>query len=127
MSESIEKAKYDSDKKKKIYSLIALQAAVFIHALAGVFSKLASGNLFFSWEYWIPFGLSLCCTFFYALTWQIALKKLSLISAFLGKSVGTIWTAVFGCVIFKEVLTPGKVIGLILVLAGTFLVVTKDE
>ena len=127
MSESIEKVKYDSDKKKKIYSLIALQVAVLIHALAGLCSKLASGNPFFSWEYWIPFALSLGCTFVYALMWQIALKRLSLISAFLGKSVGTVWMALFGCLIFKEVLTLGKVLGLILVLAGTFLVVTKDE
>ena len=127
MGESIEKVKWDSDKKKKIYSLIALQVAVLIHSLSSVFSKLASGNPFFSWEYWIPFALSLGCTFFYALMWQIALKRLSLISAFLGKSVGTIWAAVFGCLIFKETLTPGKVIGLLLVLAGTFLVVTKDE
>lgn len=127
MGEPHKKMKYDSDKQKKMYSLIALQIAVLIHALAGVFSKLASGNPFFSWEYWIPFAMSLGCTFFYAMMWQIALKRLSLISAFLGKSVGTVWMAVFGCLIFKEVLTPGKVIGLILVLAGTFLVVTKDE
>ena len=85
-----------SDVAVKVISIVILQVAVLVHALAGVFSKFASGNEFWSWAYWIPFGISLACTFAYALLWQLTLKRISLITAFLGKSLGTAWMALFG-------------------------------
>ena len=114
-------------KESRIASVAILQIAVLFQAVAGVFSKLASGNNFWSWEYWLPFGASLFCTFIFALLWQVALKRISLISAFLGKSVGTFWMALFGCLLFQETLNFGKIIGLLLVIGGAFLVVTEHE
>lgn len=113
--------------RRKWISILLLQAAVFIQSLAGVFSKFASGNNFWSWNYWFPFGLSLVCTGLYALLWQLSLKRLSLLSAFLGKAVGTVWMAIFGCLLFQEVLNAGKVVGLILVVVGSFFVVSEHE
>ena len=113
--------------KSRVAGVLILQVAVFIQSLSGVFSKFASGNDFWSWSYWVPFGISLLCTFVFALLWQIALRRLSLISAFLGKSVGTVWMAFFGCLLFREVLNFGKILGLVLVIIGSALVVTDHE
>ena len=112
---------------KYVLYLLILQGAVLIHALAGVFSKLASGHPFLSWDYLLPFGTSLFLTFLYALFWQTALKRIPLISAFFLLFVGTVWTALFGVLIFHEQLTAGKIFGLVLVVLGALLVVTGNE
>ncbi len=120
-------AKEKSNGKRIIIGIIILQIAVIIHSFSGVFAKFASGNDFWSWEYWIPYGASLVCTLIYALLWQQVLKRVPLSTAFLCKSTGTVWVVVLGCLIFKEVLTVGKIIGLVLVVVGSLIVVDKNE
>ena len=120
-------SKYDNKKRKKLISIIVLQVAVIIHALSGVFSKMASGHEFLTWEFILPYGLSLFCMLLFAVLWQYSLKRISLINAFLSKAMGTIWMALFGFILFKEAITIGRIIGLLLVIVGSFFVVFKDE
>ena len=60
----------------------------------------------------------------YAVLWQQTLKRMPLSFAYSNKAVCTLWAYLFGLLFFGESLTWGKGIGLAVVLAGVWLVVS---
>lgn len=63
----------------------------------------------------------------YAVLWQQTLKRMPLSFAYSNKGVCTLWACLFGIVFFGESLTWGKVIGIVVVLLGVWLVVSDHE
>ena len=57
----------------------------------------------------------------YALLWQQVIKKFELSIAYANKAITLLWALVWGIVIFHEQITAGKVIGILLVMAGIFI------
>ena len=88
---------------------------------------MASRTDFLSISFVFWYGLALINLFIYAIAWQQILKHLPLTVAFCNKSVGMIWSMIWGVLIFKETLTLQMIIGSVIVLIGVLLVVTSDE
>ena len=63
----------------------------------------------------------------YAIGWQQIIKRLPLTTAFANKAVSVVWGIIWGCLIFKESITIGKVIGAILVVSGVVLYAYSDN
>ena len=59
--------------------------------------------------------------------WQQVLKRMPLSFAYSNKGVCTLWTALFGVLLFGESITLGKAAGILVVLIGVLLVVTDHE
>ena len=63
----------------------------------------------------------------YSVLWQLVLRRMPLGLAYSSKGVCTLWTALFGVLLFGETLTPGKALGILVVLIGVLLVVTDHD
>lgn len=114
--------------KRKIpwKDLLMLQAVFFIYSISSVVSKIASGKEFLSFEFLLFYGLDVMILGIYALLWQQVIKKFELSSAYANKAITLLWTLIWGIVIFREQITPGNVIGIVLVMAGIFILNSGD-
>ena len=112
-------------KNGKTYLLLHILFALY--SSAEIFSKLASGENFMS----IRFCLLYCCMIavlgIYAIGWQQVIKHIPLSTAFANKAVTVIWGTVLGSVIFHESVTPGKIAGIGLIVAGIIVFSLSDE
>ena len=109
-------------------SLLLLHMTLFLYAIVSVFAKKAGLSMAalevpqtFLW-----LGLELCTLVFYTLLWQKTLGLMPLNVAYSNKAICTLWSCLFGVLFFEEKLTPGKAIGIFIVLVGVWLVVTDD-
>ena len=57
----------------------------------------------------------------YAIAWQQIIKRLPLTFAYANKAIGVIWGMFWGLVAFGESITPKKIIGAVIVIAGIVL------
>lgn len=115
------------NKNTQIKYLILLHILLCLYSVGGIFSKLASRQEFLSKEFIFYYGIVLVNLFVYALLWQQILKKLSLVTAFSNKSVIVIWGALWGCLFFDELISFGKILGIVLVVIGIYIVTTDKE
>lgn len=109
--------------RKKIQwkDLLMLQAVFFVYSISSVVSKLASGKDFFSFEFILFYGLDVMILGIYALLWQQVIKKFELSIAYANKAITLLWALVWGIVLFHEQITVGKVVGIVLVMFGIFI------
>lgn len=109
--------------KRKIpwKDLLMLQAVFLIYSISSVVSKMASGKELLSFEFLLFYGLDVMILGIYALLWQQVIKKFELSIAYANKAITLLWALVWGIVIFREQITPGKVMGIVLVMAGIFI------
>lgn len=115
--------------KKKIRwkDLLMLQAVFAIYSISSVVSKLASGKELFSLEFILFYGLDVAILGIYALLWQQVIKRFELSVAYANKAITLLWALIWGTVIFHEQITPGKVAGIILVMAGIFILNSEED
>ena len=104
---------------------IKLHLNILLFSFTTVFSKAASiqlneQGLHSVWLYIFAFLMLLNCGI-YALAWQQVIKKFELSIAYANKAITLLWALVWGIVIFHEQITAGKVIGILLVMAGIFI------
>ena len=111
--------------KQKTYLLLHL--LFLIYAASSVCGKLAAGEIFLSPRFLLFYGGMLLFLAVYALGWQQAIKRLPLTVAYASKAVTVIWGLIAGLLFFGEQLSPGKVIGAVLVIAGVILFAFSDE
>ena len=62
----------------------------------------------------------------YALGWQQVIKRLPLTTAFANKAVTVVWGLVWGALLFAEPITPGKLAGCGLIVAGVVLYAREE-
>ena len=109
--------------------MMLLHGTLLIYAVVSVFAKMA--GLYMSAQQWsmtlVFLFLEVCSLGVYSILWQQVLKRMPLGFAFANKAVCTLWTLVFGRLIFGETITWGKAVGIIVVLIGVILVVTDHE
>lgn len=111
----------------KVKDYLLLHVLLFLYSLNGVFSKLASQEGFLSKKFIFYYGLTLLGLFIYAILWQQILKKISLTTAFANKGVVIIWGIIWGNLFFAENIKINKLLGIILIIIGIYMVVKENE
>ena len=107
--------------------ILLLQAVFLIYSISSVVSKLASDKEMLSMEFILLYGVDILVLGIYALLWQQVIKRFELSIAYANKAVTLVWALVWGCFLFHEQITIGKVIGIVLVMAGIFILNTEKE
>lgn len=107
--------------KPKIKLYIALHLFLMIYASTGLISKLAAGKEFLSLPFILLYGVEILLLAFYAIGWQQFVKRMPLSLLYANRAVTVVWGCVWAVLIFRENLTPGKIGGVVLVLAGVAL------
>ncbi len=64
------------------------------------------------------FGLEFMILAVYAILWQQVIKKFQLSIAYSNKSMMLLWSMLWNFLIFSQGITPWKVVGVLLVVAG---------
>ena len=59
--------------------------------------------------------------------WQQIIKRIPLTTAFANKAVTVVWGLVWGALIFREPITPGKIVGVLLIVAGVVLFSSEER
>ena len=112
-------------KKTGIKDYIFLHFVLLIYSVTSVFSKMASQQEGVS--FLLFYGGVLLCLALYAVLWQAVLKKFDLTVAFANKAAVVIWGILWGALVFHEAVTPSKVIGAAVIMAGIVIVAKEDE
>lgn len=112
---------------KKLKYLIYLHIILALFSVSAIFSKLAAGEEALSFKWIMYYGVVLFIMFVYALAWQQIIKKMPIVTAYANKAVTVIWGIIWGFLIFKEKITPTKIIGALIIVVGVYLVVSGDE
>lgn len=82
---------------------------------------MAAGYEFFSFPFILFYGGVILILGIYAIVWQQILKKMPLVTAYANKAATVVWGVIWGIVIFHEKISAGKVISMLLVVAGIVL------
>ena len=114
-------------KEMRWKDILMLQAVFMIYSISSVVSKFASGKEFFSFEFILFYGLDVMVLGIYALLWQQVIKRFELSIAYANKAITLLWALIWGIVIFHEQITVGKVIGILLVMVGIFILNSGSE
>lgn len=108
-------------------TIVSLHFLMAVYSLGGVLSKLAAAQPFLSPRFCLCYGGIIAILGVYALAWQQIIKKTPLTTAYANKAVTVVWGLVWGLLIFHEAITPGKLAGAALVVAGVILFSTADQ
>ncbi len=111
----------------KIGDLFMLQLSVVIYSLSTVAANMASKQEFLSLKYLLFFGLEFVILGVYAIIWQQAIKKFQLSVAYVNKSMTLLWSMLWNFLIFAQGITPGRVIGVVMVMAGVVIINLGEE
>ena len=112
--------------KDKLKTLLLLHIMLMIYSMSGICSKMASKKELLSVKF-CPFSACIIGLLrFYAIECKQLIKRLPLTTAFANKAITIVWGLIWGLVFFQEPITVGKVIGVILVVAGVVLYAKAD-
>ncbi len=112
-------------KNTKTYLL--LHILFMFYSSAGIFSKLASCEAFLSIRFCLSYLCMISLLGMYAIGWQQIIKRIPLSTAFANKAATVIWGMIFGILFFDESVTPKKIIGLGLIVAGIIIFSFSDQ
>ena len=107
--------------KSNVKMYVLLHALMFLFSLSPVCSKLAGRQPFLSVPFFVFYGLVIVILGVYALAWQQVIKRMPLTTAYANKAVTVVWGMVWGMILFEESITPQKVLGAAVIVAGVVL------
>jgi drug/metabolite transporter (DMT)-like permease len=90
-------------------------------------SKMAStsdGNMV-KFLFW--FGLEFVVLGIYAVLWQQMIKRFELSVAYANRSMAVVWSMIWAVIFFHDNITVNNIIGVCLVVAGTFIINVEGE
>jgi len=110
-------------------NFLFLHGTLLLYSAASIFAKYAALSLNTQQKdrSLLFLGLEFLAFLLYTLLWQQVLRRMPLSFAYSNKAVCTLWICLFGLLFFGEPLTWGKALGLLMVLAGVWLVVTDHD
>ncbi len=79
------------------------------------------------WNKFLLYGASVVVLAIFSIFWQILLKRVDLVKAYIFKSTSIIWTVIYGVLIFNDALTTNVIIGTIIVMVGTVIAILGGE
>lgn len=109
-------------KNFRLKDILTLQAVIIVYTLSSVMAKLASGQEPLSLGFCLFYLAELCILGIYAILWQQMIKKFELSVAYANRAMALLWSLVWAVVIFHDQVTVKNVIGVLLVILGTFIV-----
>lgn len=107
-------------------TLLGLHLLLALYSLCSICGKLAAGFEFLSPGFVLCYGGMICVLGVYAIGWQQVIKRMPLTTAYANKAVTVLWGIVWGALLFHESVTPGKLVGAAVVLAGVVLFSLAD-
>lgn len=113
-------------KHSKLKTLLVLHVLLMVYSVSGIFSKLASQQNVFSWQFVACYAAILGLLGLYAIGWQQIIKRLPLTTAFANRAVAVVWGIIWGVVFFGETVTVSKIAGAALVICGVALFAKAD-
>lgn len=113
--------------KGKLKVLLALHLLLMVYSMSGICSKLAAGQPFLSPKFCVYYAVIIGLLGVYAIGWQQIIKRLPLTTAFSNKAVTVVWGIVWGALFFQEPVTPKKLVGAALIIAGVVLFARADS
>lgn len=108
-------------------ALVALHLLLMGYSISGILSKFAAKQDFLSSKFCLCYGGIIVILGVYALVWQQIIQRIPLTTAFANKAVTVVWGLIWGLLIFHEAITPGKLAGAALVIAGVVLFSISDK
>lgn len=114
-------------KREFVILMLNLTIAVVIFSLCSVFAKIASGYPLLSWKFIFYYGIAMAMTLVSAIIWQLCLKKIDIVTAYMYKATSQIWYLVWSVVLFKEHITIGNIVGSLLILSGISLLMEDKK
>ena len=108
-------------------TLHGLHALLALYSLCSICGKLASGFGFMSPGFVLCYGGMILVLGLYAIGWQQVIKRMPLTSAYANKAVTIVWGIIWGVLLFHETVTPAKLLGAAVVLAGVVLFSLSDD
>lgn len=113
--------------KSNFQRYVLLHILLLVFSLSSVCSKLAAGEEFMSIRFIVLYGMVILLLGIYAIFWQQIIKNMPLTAAYANRAVTVFWGMVWGLLIFREKITPGKAAGAALVIAGIILFALSDK
>ena len=107
-----------SKKGTNAKTLLLLHVLLLAYSFSDIASKSAAGFDFLSPGFIICYGIVLAILAIYAIGWQQIIKRMPLTTAYANRGVTVVWGIFWGALIFGEGITPGKVIGALMVCIG---------
>ena len=112
--------------KSERRALIGLHLLLAVYSLSDVCSKTAAGAPFMSFRFLFFYGCVLGLLGVYAIGWQQVIRRLPLTVAFANRAVTVVWGIVWGVLFFREQVSPLRLVGAALILAGVVLFARAD-
>ena len=110
---------------KKMF--LFLHLLFVFYSFAGICSKMAAAENYASVNFWFYYTLLLFFLGLYAFGWQQIIKVLPLSTAFANKAITVTWGLVWGKLLFNEIITIGKLIGISFIIIGIVLFSYSDK
>ena len=107
--------------------IIFLHGLFLLYSFMSVFSKLGGQAEPFSLPFFGWYGAVFLVLGLYAIGWQQVLKQMPLSRAYMSKAVVVMWGMLWGALLFQEAITPRKIIGACVVMAGVVLFSLADD
>ena len=112
--------------KSERRALIGLHLLLAVYSLSDVCSKTAAGAPFMSFRFLFFYGCVLGLLGVYAIGWQQMIRRLPLTVAFANRAVTVVWGIVWGVLFFREQVSPLRLVGAALIMAGVVLFARAD-
>lgn len=94
---------------------------VVIYSINTVIAKFVSEQSFLSFKFIVLYLLEFLVLGIYAVFWQQMIKRFELSIAYANKAMTLLWSLLWSVLIFGDSVTPAKVGGVLLVIAGTII------
>jgi len=114
-------------KQIKWKDFLMLQAVFAVYSISSVVAKFASANEMMSFKFILFYGLDVLILGIYALLWQQVIKRFELSVAYANKAITLLWALIWGILIFREQISVGKVLGILLVMVGIFILNSGED
>ena len=110
-------------KKISFKDIILLQLVVMIYTMSTIIGKFAAGASQESfWRFVLLYGAEIGVWGIYAVLWQQMIKRFELSVAYANRAGALLWSLLWAVLIFGEQLTAQKIVGALLVVAGTVII-----
>lgn len=114
-------------KRLSVIHLILMQAVVVIYSISTVMAKLAAKEELLSLKGILFYAGYIGCLGLYAIFWQQIIKRTDLSIAYANRCMNILWSSLWAILLFRETLSVGNIVGILLVLIGTFLVNSVEK
>ena len=116
----------EQKKRITIWNIMALQGAVVIYTMSGIFAKFSSNYEVMSRGFLMFVALEILALGIYAIILQQVIKKFPLSVAYANRATSIFWSMIWAFFLFKEKITVKNLIGVAIIFVGVLLV-NMDE